>query len=188
MTPSWSRWAILAAAGGLVCTGCDHLHVVFGVLYYPHPSFAAQAWWVFPLFAVSSVVLAASVAPFEKLGGAMGPPGRTSAPSLAKGIAVSGRAFVVAYALTAVLHASPNLVLAVLVASWLVRLRFGGSRGLILFALLTALSGPLVEAAISGLGLFFYRDPDWLGFPRWLPALYLHVGLLAPRVARAVSP
>ena len=39
-------------------------------------------------------------------------------------------------------------------------------------AVLTAVIGPLVEAALVHAGLFGYREPDVLGVAMWLPALY----------------
>ena len=53
--------------------------------------------------------------------------------------------------------------------------------------------GLLFEALFSSLGLFYYHRPDLLGVPRWLPAIYLHVGLLALSLsgtvrARAARP
>ena len=61
------------------------------------------------------------------------------------------------------------------------------------YALIAAIVGPAVEAAISAAGAFDYADPDFAGIPMWLPALWANGGLfirrlLAPVVLDEASP
>jgi hypothetical protein len=50
------------------------------------------------------------------------------------------------------------------------------------FALVAALAGPAVEAAIHAIGAFDYTEPDFLGIPLWLPALWANGGLAIRRL------
>ncbi len=88
-------------------------------------------------------------------------------------------AFAAAYALTAFWHTQPMALAGMLTAWWLSRVLLGVDRWLLVFSLLTAVGGPLFEAGWSTLGFFAYAEPHALSVPLWLPALYLHVGLLA---------
>ncbi len=50
------------------------------------------------------------------------------------------------------------------------------------FALVAAVAGPAVEATIHALGAFDYTEPDVLGLPVWLPALWAWGGLAIRRL------
>jgi hypothetical protein len=71
-----------------------------------------------------------------------------------------------------------------------VRLALVPTQGDWAYVLLAAVLGPLGEAAVSATGVFEYVDPDFLGIPYWLPALWANGGfllrrLLLPVVSRA---
>ena len=166
-------------AGAVVCTLCDHLHVAFGVLSYAHPDVWGQAWWVPLLFAVSTWSVIVGVVPARALFGAE--PWR--APVSPAPIVFGGAMFVMAYAFTAFAPAGPNVIVGALVLLWVLRVAKGVPRWLLGYSLIVAVAGPSVEATLSSLGMFSYRSPDLLGVPRWLPALYLHAGLVAGPVA-----
>ena len=169
------HWVITVAIGAVVATTGDHLHVLYGVLFYPHPVVFRQAWWVPPLFAGATFAM---VAGSEVVRKALG--GEVVATSLAEAALATG-AFFVAYTFTAVAAELPTTVLVVLVVTWLVRVR-GMPRWVWLFALVAAMCGTGFEAGLSRLGGFAYVSPDWLGVPRWLPGLYLHAALAGPRI------
>lgn len=181
-----ARWGLLALAGSAI-TACDHLHVLGGVLWYPHVAFWGQAWWVPLLFAGAAVVLIAGA---RQLAAWLADPAeRPPAPREVAGDAI---AFVCAYAFTAFAASSPNLVAWVLVGFWLARVVHGRPAWQIGLSVATAIGGALFEGALSATGAFYYNEPDFVGVPRWLPALYLHVALLtgplslhfrAPRLA-----
>jgi uncharacterized protein DUF2878 len=63
-----------------------------------------------------------------------------------------------------------------------VRLAFGDVRGDWAFALVAAIAGPAVEATIHATGAFDYTEPDFLGIPIWLPALWANGGLSIRRI------
>jgi hypothetical protein len=167
-------WAILALCGAVVCSFCDHLHVAYGVLSYPHPDAFDQAWWVPLLFGAASLAAVLGARPIRALFGA--PVGEI--PS-ARQIVADGIAFVSAYAFTSFGHERPDAVTFVLVAWWLTRVVRGREPWAIAYSLVVAVAGPAFEAGYSSLGFFAYRTPDFVGIPRWLPAVYLHAGLLA---------
>jgi len=173
-----ASWVVVALVGAAACTVGDHLHVITGVLWYPRPVFWQQAWWVPLLFAGASIVIAGAAGPLRA---ALG--GRAEEVS-GRRVLADGIAFMTAYAFTAYGHTLPNVVLVVLVAAWVARVVAGVPPWLVIFSLLVAVGGSLFEAGFSKLGFFYYHVPDFIGVPRWLPALYLHVALLAAGMAR----
>lgn len=176
------RWVVLALVGAAVCTVCDHLHATHGVLFYPHVAFWSQAWWVPLLFAGASLAAVAGATPVRRAFGARG----EAAPT-ARQIAGDGLAFVTAYAYTSFApHDRPNVTLALLVAWWLARVLRDRPAWLVAYSLLTAVAGTLFEAGWSALGFFAYHHPDFIGVPRWLPGIYLHVALLAGPLERTL--
>jgi hypothetical protein len=180
-------WLILALAGALVCTVCDHLHVVTGVLHYRSPWVWQQAFWVPLLFAGASLLIVAGAGPVVTLLRV------GEAPPSPREVAGDALQFVAAYAFTAYGSGEPTVVATVLSAWWLGRMVRERRPWMIPYSIAVAIGGTLFEATLSSTGAFTYRAPDMLGVPRWLPALYLHVALLggslqlllAPRPARA---
>ena len=169
---------IAIVLGAIVATTGDHLHVVYGVLYYPRPAVFQQAWWVFPLFLGSVTAMLTGVEGVRKrLAGAPLP------ASLAEAVLAS-TAFFVAYAFTAVAADLPNVVLLVLAFAWMLRVK-NMPRWVIPVSLIAAVCGVAAEGTLSSLGLFAYVRPDFLRVPRWLPALYLHAAVAGVRI-RAV--
>lgn len=180
------RWIVLALIGSAICTACDHLHATHGVLYYPHPVFWSQAWWVPLLFAGASLAAVAGATPIRRLFGA-----RAAASPTARELAGDAIAFVTAYGFTSFAAPDrPNVTLALLALWWLARVVCGRAAWLIVFSLVMAVAGSAFEAGWSALGFFYYRHPDVAGVPRWLPGIYLHAALLAgplERVLRGVD-
>jgi hypothetical protein len=161
---------------------CDHLHATHGVLWYAHPVVWDQAWWVPLLFAGASLAAVGGATPVRRLLGARNPP-----PPTAREVAGDGLAFITAYAYTSFAPADrPNVTLALLAAWWLARVVRGRAGWLVVYSLLTAAAGTLFEAGWSALGFFAYHHPDFLGVPRWLPGIYLHVALVAGPLERAL--
>lgn len=176
------KWAAVALAGAVVCTVCDHLHVITGVLSYTKVSFWGQAWWVPLLFAGAALAIVSGAWTTRKLLG-----GRALPEPTVGEIAGDGVAFVTAYAFTAYANALPNVVAAVLGGWWLARVLKNAPAWLIVYSMLTAIGGTLFEASWSALGFFHYNAPDGLGVPRWLPGIYLHVAFLTAGLERLVG-
>lgn len=175
------RWVLVALAGAILCTVCDHLHATHGVLWYPKVSYWDQAWWVPLLFAAASVGGVASVGMIRK---ALG--GRELDLPTPLEIAGDAIGFVTAYVYTSFGHHQPNVVAGVLVGFWLVRVLNRTPAWLIVFSILVGIGGTLFEAGWSALGFFYYRDPDFIGVARWLPGIYLHVAFLMASLERLV--
>jgi len=177
------RWLILALCGAAICTVCDHLHATHGVLYYVRPVVWDQAWWVPLLFAGASLAAVAGATPIRRAFGAR----VTPAPTVRE-IAGDGIAFIVAYAYTSfAAHDRPNVTLALLAAWWVARVVRDRAPWLIAYSLLMAVAGSGFEALWSSLGFFYYRHPDIVGVPRWLPGIYLHVALVAGPLERVLK-
>jgi len=179
---TWLRWFSAFVIGGVICTVLDHQHVVWGVLTYPTPDFWEQAWWVPLLFGCGTVVSLSLVAPMRRLLGGS----EVEAPSGLLALA-DAASFMAAYYVTAVGQHAPDLVTAVLVGAFLIRAVAGMPAWAVAFCLSTALGGPAFESFWSALGFFHYVHPDFIGVARWLPALYLHVGVAAVSVGALMS-
>lgn len=175
-------WLGVAGAGAALCTVCDHLHVVTGVLAYPRVAFWGEAWWVPLLFGCASVAIVASAGGVRRLFGA--PP--LVRPSPAR-LAAGGIAFVTAYAFTAFGHALPDVVTAVLVGFWLAR-ALQAPAWVAAYCVAVAVGGSAFEATWSALGFFHYLVPDFAGIPRWLPGIYLHVAFLTADLEALLPP
>ena len=173
------RWLIGGVIGGFASLVGDHLHVTQGVLFYPHPVLWQQAWWVFPLFFGATIAIFAGVNLVHPKPLDPDPPVRAAIGDFI--------AFLTAYAFTAFANSLPNVVLFVLLGTWVARVVRGMPGRHIVFCILCALSGTAFEASWSGLGMFTYYHPDFLGVPRWLPALYLHAALAGDSARRVVT-
>jgi hypothetical protein len=173
--PRWLLWTVAILSGAVVATTGDHLHVVYGVLFYPHPVLFQQPIWVFPLFMGASWAM---VLGSPKIGRA--PTGTPVRANLADAALATG-AFFIAYAFTAVAAELPNFVLVVLVLTWLMRVR-SLPRAVLLYGLVAAAGGVAFESTLSAFGGFYYLNPDFLGVPRWLPGIYLHAAVAGIRI------
>ncbi len=176
-----ARGLVAAIVGGVACLVGDHLHVVEGVLFYPHKVFWDQAWWVFPLFFGATIVVLAGIHWVHP-----DPPPRLEHP--VRALVGDSIAFMTAYAFTAFAATLPDVVLWVLLASWVARVVHGMPPRHVLFCVLVAIGGTSWEAMWSGIGMFTYHHPDFLGVPRWLPALYLHAAVAADSARCVIVP
>jgi hypothetical protein len=176
MARMW-RWIVIALGGAAICTVGDHLHATHGVLGYSDVFAWNQAWWVPLLFFCSTLIALIGSRVTRKMFDA--PPLAPNNPRL---MAADLVAFAAAYSLTSFTHAAPNETMLILVAFWIARILITPTpKWVIAFSLISAITGPLVEATLSRCGLFAYTHPDFLGVARWLPGIYLFV---APAIAR----
>jgi len=171
-------YLLLFVAGGLVLSLCDRVHIAYGVLEQADRSFFGQAWWVPLVFGIASVLAPLAYPPVRRLLGISAPP-RPRDP-----IRLGSSALVLcaAYVVTGPMHHSGSSLAVGLTAAWAVRAALRRTRSETVFAVLLAIVGPLVEASLSALGLFTYRQPDVLGVPIWLGAIYLHAGPLVGEI------
>ncbi|MBI5497123.1 MAG: DUF2878 family protein [Deltaproteobacteria bacterium] len=172
-------WAVLGCGLG---TALDALHAYNGVLSYPHVAFGLQDWWVPPEFALAGVAMGLGHRFIAvRLGGRPVP---SAAPVE---VLVGAAVFVAVYAAsgwvqdTALAYGVACVVAFMGLAWWTPR---DARPALLWHALGAAVMGPVVEATLSGLGLFRYHRPDVLGVPAWLPAIYLHAAVATAALDR----
>jgi hypothetical protein len=181
-SPRWlAGAATLALTGATLGTALDAIHVHTDTTAYAEPVLYGQAWWVPPLFASAGVLIGLARPIAERL---VGRPGAAPTwPAVLAGMLL----FISAYALSGLLDAWPWACAALLTGLFVVGWRQldGSGLGLVL-AVLTALGGTLVEAALVSAGAFAYVSPSMGGVSVWLPALYccaaLGVGALGKRL------
>jgi hypothetical protein len=174
-------WIVIALSGAVICTICDHLHVITGVLSYPHVAFWGEAWWVPLLFACASVVIVMNARVVRKVMRAE----PLEKPSARK-IVAGGILFVTAYAFTAYGNSLPDVVMWVLFFFWLGR-ALTAPTWLVVYSILVAIGGSAFEGTWSMLGFFHYNHPDFYNVPRWLPGIYLHVAFLTADLERLIA-
>jgi hypothetical protein len=170
--------------GAALGTALDAIHAYGDVENYSHETLGRLGWFVPLEFGLAGVASALAVPLLERGFGEGRPPAWTSwerireLPLLAglymTSVAANGPAGAVPFA----------VALLVLLA---VRLGLVATRGDWAFALAAAIAGPAVEAAIHGLGVFDYTEPDFLGLPLWLPALWANGGLAIRRLFGPLS-
>jgi hypothetical protein len=165
-------WALVFVIGGVAATLGDANHVAFRVLAYPG---GGQPLWVLGLMGSASCLMVSShrlVAPRES----PLPPDAVLAP---------GVAFFAFYFLTGPLAPYPLALTTLLAGTYLWRVRREPLAAWV-SPLAAAVCGPAFEAGLSSTGAFHYLQAGDLPVPLWLPALYLHAGLAARAVARAL--
>ena len=162
-------YLVLFAAGAVLGTSLDHIHVATAVLAYPAPFAFAEALWVPPLFGLAAVSFVRLWQPL-----------RSSAdrkPSLARVLAALA-VFAAAYAVTGLAGDSALFVWGVLLPAWVASIAGAGWRRRAIYGIAVAAVGTAFESALCWVGGFHYLVPTSLRVPLWLPALYLHASLL----------
>jgi hypothetical protein len=166
---------VLFTIGGLVGAFLDHLHVSFGVLGYPHPVLFDQPLWVVPLFGFATLGFVGGHTRFRAPG--------EKRPQLAE-VTGAVAVFALAYFASAAGRHRPLVLLLLLAFSWAMLAAGPGFTRRAVYCLSLAIFGTAFEIFLSRvLGGFEYRGARPLGgVPVWLPALYLHAGLLTRKI------
>lgn len=171
-----------ALVGMVLGTSLDALHVATGTMAYKNPVLGLQDWWVPLEFAVAGILTCEG---YRRIGVSMArvvPP-----PATLRELLLGVACFVLSYGSSGFFRAWPNAELAAYILLFIPAVLFTpkDARGaLLLHSVTLAVGGPLTEAAISATGTFWYVEPDFLGVPRWLPGIYLHVGLASANLIR----
>ena len=178
-----SRLLRAFALGSALGTALDAIHGYGDVESYSHETLGRLGWFVPLEFGLAGVASALAVALLERGFG----PGR--APEWTPWERVRELPLLAGLYVTSVAANGSGAVpfaiaLLVLLA---VRLGLAGTRGDWAFALAAAIAGPAAEAAIHALGAFDYTEPDLLGLPLWLPALWANGGLAIRRLFGPLS-
>jgi hypothetical protein len=168
---------VLGVLGAVVGTVGDQIHVQYGVLWYPAPRpwLYGQAAWVPALFGGSTIALVFGHALLVRAW----PPARRPQR---RAVVAPFLLFAAAYFSTGLFQAHPAALALGLTLAWAARVALAPARDKLAAGVLYAFAGPLVEAAVSSLGGFYYRHPSAVRVPLWLPALYLHVSLLSRHI------
>lgn len=182
--PTSSRLRTLLLAfflGGLGGALCDQIHVRFGVLGYPHATFAGQPLWVAPNFGLGTVLILLLC---------WSPPFADALPRrpTARDFVTGAFWFLGAYLASGLWFREPHWLSLAYALTWAGRMFLAGHGSTaVLFSVLLAIGGVTYEALLSATGAFHYTLPDRFGVPMWLAGIYLHGGPLALRVGRAAG-
>ena len=159
-------------------TALDAIHAYGDVETYPHAELGRLAWFVPLEFGLAGVVSAFAVLWLERRIGFGRPPLWTGWERLREVLLLAGL-----YVTSVGANDTGGVAFAIaLLAVVGARLKFAPVRGDWAFALLGAVAGPAVEAAVHAIGAFDYTEPDFLGLPIWLPALWANGGLAIRRL------
>ncbi len=172
--------ALMAAA---LATFCDAIHAHTGTLVYPDPWLFKQAVWVFPLFFLTFITMAAGYFWITKLLPGTIPHERSTVPGTFDACIEAMISFGLVYLLSGFGNREPMLLSFIFYGAFFLRLAFTYEK-LFLFglALVLAVSGMLAEGALAEFELVHYRRPEIVNVPFWLGALYMH-GAFALREA-----
>jgi hypothetical protein len=175
-----ARCFLLGAALG---TMLDGIHVYGDVLVYSDPAFGRWAWFVPVEFGLTGAAVGLLMPSIERVVA----PGETPQLPIAQR-AAEVLLFAGIYLATALVEPGGAVVLALaLSALVVVRVLTSGVRGDWAYALTAAVLGPAAEAIISALGAFDYIEPDFVGIPIWLPALWANGGLMIRRLIAPIA-
>jgi hypothetical protein len=173
-----SRLLAAFALGAMLGTALDAIHAYGDVESYPSEALGRLGWFVPLEFGLAGVAVAIAIPLVERAFGLGGPPPWTLWERLREVPLLAGL-----YLTSAAVNGSQALLfLIALLVVVTARLAFASTRGDWAFALTAAIAGPAVEAAIHATGAFEYTEPDFLGLPLWLPALWANGGLAIRRL------
>jgi len=166
---------LFALMGALVATVCDGVHVYTQTLSYADPFLFGQAWWVFPGFILTFLLMAfAYLLVIENL-----PAGiytqKSVSPGNARDFTEAVIIFTLIYLLSGFGHHEPFILSVIFYGTYVVRWLSSYDRlWLLILSGLMAIGGMFAEGAISAAGWMTYRYSDFFYVPSWLGGLYLH--------------
>lgn len=160
--------------GAILGTFLDGLQTYGGVAYYTSPFVLKTAWWVPFLFGTATVAVAYSHCKLHPLFLANSAPFWGSLGFL-----------LVMCMMTAFWHTGnaqkTSLLFNFYLISWGL---FDRTPKSFFLAIGTALGGTAVEITLSFFDLYKYSQPDFLGVPYWLPAMYCHLSQTTGHLGR----
>jgi hypothetical protein len=159
-------------------TALDAIHVYGDVETYGNEVIGRLGWFVPIEFGVAGVASALAVPLLERVAGCGTPPAWSPWERVREVPLLAGL-YVVSVGANGAGATTFTVGLLALVAA---RLAFAPVRGDWAFALVAAIAGPAAEAVIHATGAFDYTEPDFLGIPLWLPALWANGGLAIRRL------
>jgi len=152
--------------GATVGSALDAIHTHSGTTVYASEIAFKMAWWTPPLFGLAGLGTGIGYVLVERQL-------KTSSPHASWPTAIAGFAvFVALYLASGYLPASNTVKLVVLLVGALGLFATVRTKIALGLAAVAALVGPLVEITLVSQGAFRHLQPDMLGIPMWLPALY----------------
>jgi hypothetical protein len=166
--------------GATLGTMLDALHVYAGVERYPMATFFGVAWWVPLLFGAAAATIGYSHPLVDLLLGHRRPK-RSLVSSLGE---LTWLILVYLLAGSILVSAAKVGILVVIFLNfWLLA---GRSWQNLLLAIVTAVTGTLIEMILVTAGIFSYTHPDIFGIPYWLPCIYACASLAVGDVGRSL--
>ncbi|HEY6540596.1 MAG TPA: hypothetical protein VIZ18_06650 [Ktedonobacteraceae bacterium] len=170
-------WLFLA--GATFGTGLDAFHVLSSVERYAAPALLGVAWWVPLLFGCATVAIGYSHPMLDPL---LHHRRFRSLFSSLLGLAWLPLAYLVSASFFDTL--TKTLLIALIYGNfWLLT---GGDWQNLVFSLVTAITGTLIEMILVAAGAFAYLHPDMLGVPYWLPGIYACASLAIGDLGRSL--
>ena len=165
--------------GATLGTALDAFHVLSGVESYVAPAFLGVAWWVPLLFGGAAVAIGYSHPLLDSL---LYHRRFRSLLSSLLGLAWLPLAYLVSASFFDTL--TKTLLIALIYCNfWLLT---GGDWQNLVFSLVTAITGTLIEMILVAAGAFAYLHPDMLGVPYWLPGIYACASLAVGDLGRSL--
>ena len=174
------------ALGATVGSALDAIHTHSGTTVYASEIGLKMAWWTPPLFGLAGLGTGIGY-PLAERRLKQSIPSSTWRSALAAFVLFVGLYFVSGY-----MPASNAMKLGVLAIGACALLGFFARTRIALgLSVLAAIVGPLVEITLISQGAFRHLQPDVLGIPIWLPALYasgsLAFGVVGHRLHATIS-
>ena len=166
---------LLAGIGAIISTLCDKFHVMTNTLSYPNPFLFGQAWWVFPIFMLAFAAMALGYLKLIEYLPKSIDRSHSVTPCNSEEFIQSSLMYALIYLLSGFASHFPILLCVLFYVSYLFRLASSHDRAfMLILSCLLALAGTLSEASLMAMDKAHYTQPDFLGVPGWLPALYMH--------------
>jgi uncharacterized protein DUF2878 len=172
------RLAAAFAIGAVLGTALDAIHVYGDVETYANEVLGELGWFVPLEFGLAGVVSAIAVPRLERIV-AGDRVRRWTLWERLREVPLLAGLYVTSVAANG---ENATIFLVALLVLLAVRLVFATEDGEWVFALVAAVAGPVAEATIHAIGAFDYTEPDVLGLPIWLPALWANGGLSIRRL------
>ncbi len=182
--PTARRLAGAFALGAALGTALDAIHVYGDVETYSNQVIGELGWFVPLEFGLAGVASAIAV-PLLERAVSRGRPRAWTIWERLRELPLLAGLYVTSVAANG---ADATIFLVALLVLLAVRLAFAAEPGDWAFALVAAIAGPVTEATIHAIGAFDYTEPDVLGLPMWLPALWANGGLAIRRIFADWAP
>ncbi len=165
--------------GALPGTTLDAFHALSGVERYASPTLPGVAWWVPLLFGSAAVAIGYSHPLLDPL-----LHHRRFRPLFSSLLGLAWLPLVYLISASFFDTLTKTLLIALVYCNfWLLA---GSDWQNLVFSLVTAITGTLIEMILVAAGAFAYLHPDMLGVPYWLPGIYACASLALGDLGRSL--